>query len=116
MLKKNNRLQKQRDFQKVFKLSKPVYSGHLYLRAAQNPNSQTLTRFGFIISNKIDKRATRRNFLRRQLRALILDNLSEIKGGLDIIIGIKEAYSGDRVREDIKKDLTCGLSRIGAIK
>jgi len=58
---------------------------------ARNDNTQRPTRIGIVISNKIDKRATRRNELKRKIRAIVREILPEINGGHDIIIQVKKA-------------------------
>lgn len=121
MLAKENRLQKDRDFQKVFKGSRPIHTQNLVLRVAkqnlrtEEPKNQR-TRFGFVISNKISKLATRRNALKRQLRTIIQDRLGDIKLGYDVVILVKSDFSYPYRQGEIKKQVEEGLGKAGLIK
>lgn len=64
------------------------------------------SRFAFIISNKIDKKAHHRNRLRRWLSAVIWLLVSEIKPGFDgVFLAKKTAAQADysQVKKDIKR-------------
>jgi ribonuclease P protein component len=52
------------------------------------------SRFGFVVSKKIDKRAVVRNRLRRQLAGAVLALVSEIKPGWGIIFLVKKSLIG----------------------
>jgi len=62
------------------------------------------SRFGFIVSNKIDKRATVRNSLRRRLRALAAQYLSAIGSGYNIVVIVHKNYPLPHDFSLIKKD------------
>lgn len=53
-------------------------------------NKTELSRFGFLVSKKIDKRAVVRNRLRRKTRKCIEDNLTNIKPGFDFLFILKK--------------------------
>ena len=84
MLSKENRLKKKKDFERVFKLGKGCQEGFLFLKATKN--NLEASRFGFIVSQKISKKAVVRNKVKRRLRAIIRKNLPRIKKGLDIVL------------------------------
>ena len=139
MLKKENRLTAEKDFGRVFKGSRPVHTQNLVfrfinrktptkLRIERNyeitnkelkankliPNSYNLnSRFGFVISNKISKLATRRNALKRQLRAIIEKELTNIKSGYDVVIMVKLDFSYPYEQEAIKEQVREGLQKTG---
>lgn len=48
-------------------------------------NNLSFSRFGFVVSKKIDKRATGRNKIKRMLRSVIEKNISQIEVGNDIL-------------------------------
>ena len=52
-------------------------------------NNLNDSRFGFIVSNKISKKAVERNKIKRRLRDIVRRSLSETKSGYDIIIEAK---------------------------
>jgi len=110
MLTKENRLRNDKDFKKVFKLSRPVYAGRLALRKSENRFG--LVRFGFVISNKIDKRATRRNGLKRRLRAKAKELISGVKPGYDVLVVVKESYPFPYNYKEISADMEGGLRKL----
>ncbi|HOX41678.1 MAG TPA: ribonuclease P protein component [bacterium] len=113
MLEKTNRLQKERDFRSVFKLSKPVYSGRLAIRAANLKFNSS--RFGFVISNKIEKRATRRNSIKRKLRAAAREILPKMQGKFSIVVIVVQPYEFPFDFALIKRDLESGLLKAKVI-
>ncbi|MEA3344329.1 MAG: ribonuclease P protein component [Patescibacteria group bacterium] len=84
MLAKENRLRKTKDFEKVFKKGKAHKEDFLFIKIAENGLKDS--RFGFVVSKKVSKKALDRNRIKRQLRGLIKEKLPNIKKGLDIII------------------------------
>jgi ribonuclease P protein component len=89
---KEERLRKQKDFEKVFKNGKSAFSKTLGIKISNN--NQSINRFGIIISTKISKKATERNKTRRHIRSIIDKLKPDIKTGHDLIfitlLGIKE--------------------------
>jgi ribonuclease P protein component len=77
---------------------------------------KTGIRFGFIISNKIDKRATRRNALKRQLRQISAGLLSELKNGYDIVTVVHKDFAFPYVQDEIKKQFLEGIEKAGAFQ
>jgi len=84
MLPKKNRLKKKKDFERIFKRGKGYREDSLLLRVISN-NLQ-FSRFGFIISQKVSKKAVVRNKIKRRLRAIIRESLPKIKKGIDGVI------------------------------
>jgi len=84
MLPKENRLKKKKDFEKIFKEGKGSKEGLLFLKLV--PNGSDKVRFGITVSQKVSKKATRRNKIKRQLRAIINLKLAEIKKGIDVVL------------------------------
>jgi len=87
MLSKKYRLQKDKDFDLVFKKGKNLGSEFLFLKLRKN--GLEISRFGFILSKKISKNATVRNKIKRRLREIIRKKLNDIKPGFDVVIGTK---------------------------
>lgn len=67
---------------------KSVYSPYFTLKIAKN--GLEISRFGFIVGKKIDKRAVIRNRLRRRFRAGIEAKLDQIKPGYDLLFLLKK--------------------------
>ncbi|MEI8143338.1 MAG: ribonuclease P protein component [Candidatus Berkelbacteria bacterium] len=110
MLKKINRLSKDRDFSKVFKRARSFHGENLTLKIVSNTGRPS--RFGFVVSNKINKRATRRNALKRRLRAIMIDQIKVLGNGFDAIVLVKRDYLYPYQTAIIKEELTklLGLS------
>lgn len=115
MLPKNNRLKKDKDFQKIFKKAgKPQFFGNLSFRATKN--FLPVTRFGFVISNKVHKNATRRNSLKRQLRKIARDLISELNPGYDVIVVVQKDFLYPYNQAEIKRQFEEGIKRIGMLE
>jgi len=84
MLKKIHRITKQKDFDLILKTGKKIYSPTFIVRYLSN--DQNLTRIGIIVSNKVSKKATTRNRIKRKIRESIRLSFSKLKNGQDIII------------------------------
>ena len=84
MLAKQFRLTKNKDFERVAKMGRAVYGKTIALKWIKNNLPQS--RFGIVVSLKIDKRATVRNKIKRRIRAIIRENLQNIKIGYDYLI------------------------------
>jgi len=81
MLPKANRLKKKKDFETIFKKGKRFKEDFLLFKVVKK-NSET-KRFGFVINQKVSKKATIRNKLRRKLSRLTELKLKQIKKGID---------------------------------
>ncbi|KKS27346.1 MAG: Ribonuclease P protein component [Candidatus Yanofskybacteria bacterium GW2011_GWC2_41_9] len=84
MLPKTNRLKSDKDFRNVFKNGKT--SENQFFRVKFLKNQKNFSRFGFIISAKLLKKATARNVLKRRLRMICKLLLKDLKSGFDIVI------------------------------
>ena len=113
MLSKKYRLQKDKDFDLVFKKGKNLGSEFLFLKLRKN--GLEISRFGFILSKKISKNATVRNKIKRRLREIIRKKLNDIKPGLDVVIGTKTVIVNKDYQE-IKEALEGLLRKAGLYK
>lgn len=88
MLPKINRLKNKRDFEAVLKKRPKGCPGFkdnfLAMRIA--PNNLKISRFGFLVSRKVSKKAVVRNKIRRRLSEAVRLNLKDIKKGIDIAL------------------------------
>jgi len=84
MISKKYRLKGETNFRNIFKKGKKIFSQFLGLYWLEN--GLDISRFGIIVSLKVDKRSTRRNLLKRRLRAILRQELVNIKPGFDILI------------------------------
>lgn len=83
MLKKEFRLPKGH-FKSEKVLSSPVY----VLKLAKN--GKPFSRFGVVVSKKVDKRATVRNRIKRKFRSCIESSLASIVAGYDFLFVFKK--------------------------
>ena len=98
MLTKFNRLTKEKDFENVFRKGEKYRSplSKIYLKVGSNNLKQS--RFGFIINNKVSKKAVVRNKIKRKLRETIRNNLSEIKKGVDVAVVVLPGFKENNLK------------------
>jgi len=84
MLPSENRLKKKKDFEHVFKQGRGLKDGFLSLRFVKN--NLNLTRFGFMVGQKVSRKAVVRNKVKRRLRELSRAKLRDIKKGFDVVV------------------------------
>jgi len=97
MLPKINRLTKKRDFEKVFKKGKRFGKDFLVLKLKENNLKES--RFGFIISRKISKRAVLRNKIKRRLSEIVKMELKKMKKGIDAALIVCPGLEKKNFRE-----------------
>lgn len=102
MLRQENRLRRKRDVDNVFKKGKTIAGKLIFLKIIKNNLNNS--RFGFVISTKISKKAVIRNKIKRQLREIIRKNLPNIKPGFDVLIIAKPEII-DKKYQDIKEEV-----------
>lgn len=97
MLPKSNRLVRKKDFEKVFQKGRSFKENGLFLK--KNQNNLDVSRFGFIISTKVSKKAVIRNKLKRRLREIVQRQLPDISPGFDVILVVNR----ELLRQDFKE-------------
>ncbi|MBL7054059.1 ribonuclease P protein component [Patescibacteria group bacterium] len=92
MLPKVYRLRKNKDFTKVSKEGDKFFLKSFGIKWIKNELEHS--RFGVVVSLKVDKKAVIRNKIKRMFRSIIREDLSKIKSGFDFLIltrqGIKD--------------------------
>lgn len=104
MLLKTNRLRKKKDIENVLKRGKKFKEDFLILRTINN-NFKT-SRFAFIVSQKISKKASVRNKVKRRLREMIRLRIKKIKKGKDnLLIAVSGLETKDfwEIEETVNK-------------
>ncbi len=91
MLTSKHRLRTMRDFKHLYKKGKSLGNRELMVRAVKTNEGDPL-RFAFVISVKTEKTAVGRNRAKRQLRAIVRDELPKLKEGYDIAITAKKSF------------------------
>ncbi len=91
MLNLKNRVTKKKDFDFIFKKGRGLKEGFLVVRYA--PNNLSSARFGFIVSQKVSKKAVVRNKIKRQLSEIVQKNLGIIKKKVDCVLIVLPGFS-----------------------
>lgn len=103
MLPKENQLKKRKDFELVFKKGKGFKGDFLFLKVFKN--NLEASRFGFIVSSKISKKAVIRNKIKRRLRAIVRQELPVLKKGVDVVV-VANSGVENKDFQAIKKELS----------
>jgi ribonuclease P protein component len=77
------------DFSSVFNFRKRLSSEHIFLHYA--PNTQNHYRIGFVVAKKVEKRAVRRNYMRRSIREVVMHEFDK-SVPVDIVFRVKQSY------------------------
>lgn len=97
MLKRELRITKKKEFDRIFKEGKSRQQDILGVKLVVN--GLTFNRFGLIVSNKVSKLAVDRNRVKRRLRSCLEQLSPKLKIGYDIVVvtrpGIAELSSVD---------------------
>lgn len=88
MLAKKHCLKRKKDFQEATRKGKKIEKDFLVLKFLRN--SLDVTRIGFVVSQKVSKKASSRNKIKRRLREIIKINLPNLKPGYDLIFFTKK--------------------------
>ena len=112
MLPRENRLQKSRDFDFVYKKGRFFNTKFFGLKYVKNGLLQS--RIGFVVSTKVHKKATKRNLLKRRMREVVRLNLDNIRPGFDVVITSRTGAWELEYRE-IERDMLFMLKRIELI-
>ncbi|MCK5211166.1 ribonuclease P protein component [Candidatus Parcubacteria bacterium] len=113
MLAIKYRLTKQKDFDNVWQTGRSNFNEALGIKISKN--KLAVSRFGFIVSAKISKKAVDRNQIKRRLRQVIKDSLKDIKPGYDVVIITQKAVVNKEYKE-IKDLVLKGLSKLKLLK
>lgn len=107
MLYRLHRLNKQKDFDGIFRQGGVSQDNFLAVRFL--PNQRSFSRFGLVVSAKAAPKAADRNRLRRQLSEIIRLNLSRIKPGWDMAVIVKAKIA--QVEYGQMQEILVGLLR-----
>jgi ribonuclease P protein component len=115
MLAKEHRLKKSQDFQKTFKKGTGFSLGSFRIRVLDKKNAMP-TRIGFIVSNKCDKRASKRNSVKRLMRAETLSLICELKSGYDVVVSFQGKIETPLAKDKLRLGLRNLYQKVGIIK
>ena len=109
MLKKANRLSKNKEFNRLFKSGRSAYGESLGLKVA--PNELGLARVAILVNKKVSKRAVKRNLIKRRLRDIFQQNWLTVLSGYDTVI-ICLPKTLDKTYLELEKELAGLVARI----
>lgn len=113
MLSRRRRLVTQKDFKEVFKFGKSFRGKFFKLAILWVKFSETTlvaAKAGIIVSNKVSKKATLRNKIKRIVRSFIRGKIDAVPQGSKIVI-IANPQSADKNKEELLADLGTLFSR-----
>lgn len=84
MLPRQHRLTKEKDFNKTFKMGRSCFGKILGVKGLKTNLKNA--RFGFVVANKVAKKANERNLAKRRLREIAHKHLKEIKPSHDYLV------------------------------
>jgi ribonuclease P protein component len=113
MIKKINRMGRNKEFDRAFKLGQSFYSRILGVKAVDNDLS--ISRFGILISTKVSKKAVIRNKIKRQIRAALHGEMPKLKIGKDLAIIVFPQIL-DKKFQEIKDFVVLSLKKIKLYK
>lgn len=109
MLPKEYRINSELDIKRLIQKGKTFFLAEFVIKFQKN--DKDFSRFGFVISTKVDKKAVVRNLLKRRLRSIVAENVKNTEINYDfLIIAKKKAVSTDYA--DLKKQLNFAFSQI----
>jgi len=89
MLPRIGRLRKEHDHELVRRVGRRTSDQFLTVKTLQT--GKTLTRVAVVVSKRVDKRATVRNRIKRQVRGMIEGVYQKLKPGIDVVIIVNPA-------------------------
>jgi ribonuclease P protein component len=102
MLAKKNRINTDQDIKRLIQSGKTFFLPQLTIKYTTNKDNNL--KIGFVVSNKVDKRATQRNLLKRRLREANRSLLKDLKTGYNLLI-IAKKTALDLSFVELKKQL-----------
>lgn len=112
MLKKLNRLTKNKEFDNVFKGGRSSYAKVLGVKTARNDAG--IIRVGILVSNKVSKKATDRNKIKRRVRESFRSVMEKLAGADYVVVVLPPALGASFA--EIDQALNRCLKAVGAFK
>jgi len=88
MLPKENRLHLDKEIKALAKSGQSFFLPEMVIK--YKANQENITKVGFIVSTRVDKKAVARNKVARQFREVLRDLLPQLKTGYSILIIAKK--------------------------
>jgi len=116
MLPKANRLQKEKEFERIFNIGRWGGGTFISLKYAKNEDGDP-AKIGFMVGSKVAKSAVKRNAAKRKMREVVrlLNKKGKIVGSFDIIFIAKPEILGKTYHE-IEEDINFALHKAKILK
>jgi ribonuclease P protein component len=111
VLVKGRMIAKRKEFEEVLVRGK-MYQSDFFGMLVLEKDKKELTKFGLIVSRKVDKRAVVRNRIRRVILECVRQEEDKIKNGYWVVFLVKKKMIGLGV-EEIKKQMKVEMERAG---
>ncbi|MFC1632757.1 ribonuclease P protein component [Patescibacteria group bacterium] len=100
MLKRHNRLRKQRQIDRIFKEGRRFHSKDATIHVSwEKDGVEYPPRGTIVVSKKVAKKATDRNRIKRQVRSIIESIIDELPANLLFIIVVRSDFAGKTYQE-----------------
>jgi len=110
MLSKANRLHLDNDIKRLLKSGKTFFLPEFIIKF-QLIDSEKPIKVAFVVSTKVDKRATERNLIKRRMRQAVRELLPKLKNGYFLLI-IAKKETKELDYDKIKKQLDFAFSKM----
>lgn len=111
MLSRESRIRSEKEFKKIFRFGKRFDTENFSFLVLKNEKGGRV-KVGVVVSNKIDKRATRRNGIKRRIRAIVREHMNKITSGEQIVIRAKKALDYPYDFKKIEKEIMLLIDKI----
>jgi len=113
MLKKENRITLNKDFDNVFKKGNSFYNSLFGFKVVNN--NLGVFRLGILLGTKVNKKAVIRNRIKRQIREIIREEKEFLQENKDLVLIVLPDIVNKSFLE-IKKELLKGLKHLKLYK
>jgi ribonuclease P protein component len=113
MLSRPHRLTKKKEIERVFQRGRSFFTAILGVKAA--PAGRAVTRFAVVVSIKVAKKATARNRIKRQLRAILRENRTQVSPGYDVVLVARSGIEKSS-REALVRAVELAFRKLGLTK
>lgn len=109
MLSKSLRLNKNKEFDQVFKAGHSFFGIFLGIKIIKN--KKKVNNFGVLVGLKISKLAVKRNLIKRRIKSVLEDENKKLKQGYDIVVITRPEIINQNY-QDIKEEISRGLNKL----
>lgn len=103
MLPRSRRLVSDKDYKEVYKFGSSV-RGKFFKILFLKTNNEDMSKAGVVVSNKVSKKATERNRIKRVVRSFLRDYIDQIETGWKVVVVAGPEAAGTDIL-DLRQDL-----------